>query len=557
MLLTAITLTALLGATAFAQPGDRGPRGDRGDRGFRGFGRGFGELMQPEFLPRDMRFIVEQLSLDDSQATITEALLLDYRATFDESLAEMRDRAMEQTMGGVTPEQREQRAQERRAAFEQMREVREEIRALRERMQAGGESNEQIAAEIEARVEQMRAQWRGMRDLMPSREERRAMLDEFADRAVDWINVRERLRQQFMTDLQTVLSERQMEDWSAFTRAMRRMKSMSRGEFAGESVDLIQLVDQLDLEPTEREQIQAVLEPYAISLDEALKVRDEYLDESRPKLMDAMAAGDLDRARTMIERENQLRQVVRMVNDRYADAVLALAADGLAAETAAAFRQAWREAAYPRIYRTTPMQRAFDAALELEGLDQDLIEAIRAIRDSYLADLAVRNSGLVQLTRKSDAEQAIERLEMIAARMDGNMMIPPDNPLRDAFRERMDLERDYRTQLEALLTEEQIEQLPPMRERGARGDRPNRGDRGDRRRGPRDRGDWAERMREFDTNGDGMLDEAEQQRMREAMRERFREQRDRGEGRGGQRGGGGGPGQQQGGGENSGRGRGR
>jgi hypothetical protein len=523
VLLITIVATGLLAATTFAQPGDQGQRGDRGgrDRGPGGFGRGLGDLMRPEFMPRDMPFIVDELGLDDSQATITEALLLDYRTTFEEALAEMRDRAMETTMGGVTPEEREARAEERRAAFQEIRAIREQIRELRERMEAGGERDEQIVEEINSRIEQMRATWGDMRELMPTREERRAMLDQFANLAVDWLDERERIREQFLTDLQTVLSERQMETWPDFRRSLRRMKSIGRGEFAGESVDLFRIVDQLDLEPPERERIGAVLEPYAVSFDQALRARNDYLDESRPKLMDAMAAGDIDRARTLAERENALRIAVRRVNETYADAITALAADGLSPETAEAFRKAWREAAYPRIYRRTAMQRAFEAALELDGLDEEMIEAIRAMRDAYQADLAVRNSTLVQLTRDTEPDQRIEQLEMIAARMDDKMMIPPQNPLRESYRERMEFERDYRTQLEALLSEEQIEQLPPMRERAARSDR------GERRRGPRDRGDWAERMREFDANGDGMLDEAEQQRMREAMRERFRERRER------------------------------
>ena len=114
-----------------------------------------------------------------------------------------------------------------------------------------------------------------------------------------------------------------------------------------------------------------------------------------------------------------------------------------------------------------------------------------------------------------------------------------ENPVREAYDKRSELDTSYYERLSALLTPEQLEELPSPR--GGRRGEGGRGGRGDRERGGQGGGNQSfnmDRMPEevrqrlterYDTDGDGTLSEAEM----EAVREQFR-------GRGG--GGRGGPG---------------
>ncbi len=155
------TLVLVCGATdAWGQRGERG--GDRG--GFRGRAMGgFGRMMQPEFVRRDMTLISRELDLDEDQQTIIEALLGDYQDSFQSGVEEMR--AEFSGLRPQTPEDIERREQ-RRVLMAEFRKIREEFRAERERAGDDQELNEALQAKIRVRLEPIRNQ---MTELRPER----------------------------------------------------------------------------------------------------------------------------------------------------------------------------------------------------------------------------------------------------------------------------------------------------------------------------------------------------------------------------------------------------
>ena len=356
--------------------------------------------------------------------------------------------------------------------------------------------------------------------------------EDFADLSRRWRSIRATLREEFLANLRAVLTDEQIDMWPSFERTLRRTKTMRHGRMSGESVDLFLLMREIDLSDEEIDGLEEhVLASYAESLDRALVARDEFLETSRTELWAAFADRDFDRASSITAREAGLRAAVRDANEDYLELAATALEENDRPEDAEAFRGSFRRRAYARVYRPTRTQRSFIAARELEDLDEETLAAILAMEEQYLVDLEQRNRRLEQTTRVEQPRQGERRLRARAARMEGGERTPVPDPIRDAFRDRGEMDQRYRTRLEALLSAEQVAQLPPPgrpeRERGAFGEGRDRSGRGFR--GGEGREDFRRRMVErFDRDGDGVLSDEE----REAARESF------GGRRGGRRGGG-------------------
>ena len=170
-------------------------------------------------------------------------------------------------------------------------------------------------------------------------------------------------------------------------------------------------------------------------------------------------------------------------------------------------------------------------ALEME-VTPDVRSAIEELYGSYRNELDAMNERIVNLVRKEEPNDQVDQVDRMSSFLQGNFMSAwgrggqddGDDPVRDAYEKRNDLDETYYERLVALLTPEQVEQLPrsSRRDRGGRG-----GDRGG------ERGGWGggdfnmdnmpEQVRErlierYDTDGDGDLSEAEIEQMREQWR---------------------------------------
>jgi hypothetical protein len=170
-----------------------------------------------------------------------------------------------------------------------------------------------------------------------------------------------------------------------------------------------------------------------------------------------------------------------------------------------------------------------------------VLEAVLATQAAFEAEMAGRNEQLLALTKRFEPQQQLDEAERfvsaIAGVMAGGGFNPggfgpgPENPMREAMDTRGELDRQYRERLEALLTPEQVEQLPSTR----------------RGRGGAGAGQFAE-MREqalqrFDKDGDGELSQEERREMMDTFRQEGFPGRGQGGGQGGGRGPGGGRGQ--------------
>ena len=297
-------------------------------------------------------------------------------------------------------------------------------------------------------------------DHQEEEEAQRATAEDVAKAARILLAQRTQLKDEFENDLMLLLPDEQAEAWLGVERHLRRLNTLSKGQFAGESLDLNRLLDESlpgagvrDEQPTA-----TTLKEYELRLDGTLSERNQYLTESEVDTFLAWAEQDFDKSLELIDRESDLRLAVRDVNDEFIEAI----ASGLQESQATSFRQAAREKAYRSVYRKTRDQRLFAQAKEIDGLDADVLDAVTNLETAYLQQLAVANDQLVEATHEYQPGQKKRMIEMMQQVRYGSMQFKglPTSPIQDGHRQRRLLGRRYTEQLKSILTPEQFESLP-------------------------------------------------------------------------------------------------
>lgn len=295
-------------------------------------------------------------------------------------------------------------------------------------------------------------------DRQDEEEAQKATADDVASAARTLLAERTQLKHGFETDLTLLLSDEQAEVWPVVDRQLRRLNTLSKGEFAGESLDLYQLVDRWKSGAAKEQPVASTLDDYELRLDDALSQRNAFLTESEVDTFMAWAEQDHDKSVALVGRESDLRRSVRDVNEEFVETV----AGDLDEQEAASFRQAARKAAYRSVYRTMRQERLFAQAKAIDGLDPDVLDAVTNLETAYLQELAVANDQLVEATRDYQPGQKKRMIEMMQQFRSGSMQMdrPPTNPIMDGHRQRRSLGQRYAEQLKSILTTEQFESLP-------------------------------------------------------------------------------------------------
>jgi len=549
-----IGLDTLLGSSTFSNSATAqqdGGRGGQGGRGGRGGGRGgmmggmrdIRELLEPDFSRRDVPLFVEQLQLDDGQRAIIESLIEDYDDTFgagsEEVQADLTDlgRSMMQSFmgGGGMGDMRERM----RDTMGNIREEMEEIQAAN-----GGQemSSEERRAFYRERMQDVQQDM--MQDASESgaMDEARGVMGEMLDILREWVSERQLLKTEFVGNVEIQLSDDQLVLWPAFDRFLVREKSLPRGRLSGEEVNLFAVLDDVGLSEAAYAAIEPMLDEYEVQLHTALVSRDTYLLTSAPRLYKAMQEGSVDDAERILKQQVQYRESVRNVNDNFRRQFADVIEDEI---EKVALNRAFLEEAYDRIYRPTFGQRSFAAAMEIEDLDPDVLEAIMTLDGSFMAELTAKNMLLVSILRKTEGDEQVSQGTRMVSIMSGDFSggmpwgggrnrggnADEEDPYREGMDDRGRVDERYVEQLKALLTPEQQEALPEQRG--------GRGGGGGGWGGGASEEQRAEFMKRFDKDGDGELSDEE----RQSMIEEFRGGRGgQGGGRGGQGGGQGGQG---------------
>lgn len=271
------------------------------------------------------------------------------------------------------------------------------------------------------------------------------------------------MRAKLVAEVQQLLAEEQLERWPALERVLLRVKTLPRGRLDGERTDLVKLVDRMELTESELAAIEADLASYEISLDDALRRRNAFLNEAQPRIDELLQTGQSDKALTLVDRATRLRIAVRELNRQHADLIAARLEPVRRAE----FVDTMNRTSFPRIYRPTSAQRAFTRALELDDLSEELRSAITEMQQIY--DL--ERNGLDEQFKRSILEyqpgESRRMIEQSTAMMNGEIVhfggdpaSKDEDPIRSAQKQRRDLDRRHMASLYGLLTPEQVAKLP-------------------------------------------------------------------------------------------------
>jgi hypothetical protein len=544
-------------------PGDGEGRGGRGGgegRGGRGGGGGEGrggrggswgggggmsrapgmrdimEQLQPDFMRRDLSLFVDQLALDDAQTLVLETLFDDYEGDYELRSSEVQDQLrtlgqqMFQTM--MSPEMRDMMG-------ERMREIRTELDDIA--AEQGEMTDEERRSFFRDRMMQIQEEMQATRAEQGLDLETKAAIKEIFDLFEAWTIEKVAMRERFVEGLKSQLNDDQLTAWPAFNRFLVREKSLPKSRLSGEGTNLFLIIDEYGLDDASFDRLEPLFDEYELALHNSLVSRDRFLETSAPKLYKALQGGDKDEARRIVDRQVDYRKAVRNVNDQFIQTFASQVRE-LDDTKGSEFARTMQEQAYERIYRQTRTQRAYDMVMEME-LDPEIQAAVVELYASYMRELDSMNQRIVMLVRKKEPAEQVDQIDRMSAMIDGNFASMwnrgggEDDPVDEAYEKRGELDENYMERLEALLTPEQLEQLP---RRGRRGGEGRGGGGGGEGRGGMGGGNFdinqmpaevRERILErFDTDGDGDLSETEM----EEMRERFR-----GGGRGGRGGGGG------------------
>ncbi|MCC6907623.1 MAG: hypothetical protein IT430_06765 [Phycisphaerales bacterium] len=233
-----------------------------------------------------------------------------------------------------------------------------------------------------------------------------------------WMERRQQVGQDFFENVKATLTPEQLAGWARFERDRRRRTLLHVGAFfAGESVDVIELVDDLELEPEQRGGVDPLLDSYATELDGLLQQRIRAAEEVRNiDYMNAGAEGDMFEK---FERILSVRRQIRDVNRKHAQ-VVATAMPGPASDR---LTRAFRESCYPRIYAPTQADEYISQVLGFEDLSDDQRRGIEGIAAIYRDEVATANNAMARLLgeQEDSIDKALKQSDIMMLAMVGGM----------------------------------------------------------------------------------------------------------------------------------------
>ncbi len=503
-----------------------GGRGGMGRMGGMGLQNQFRDAFEPDFIRRDVPLFKEQLGLEETQMVVLEQLMRDYEDAFNPARDEIMQQVQDISRQMMAPMMNPQMQEKWRDAMGKAREQMEQMAAEKggeltqeERQQFFRDSMTKLGEEVQKEMKSSGAF-----------DEMRGSLGTMVGEFNKWQETKGRLRKTFVDGMQASLSDPQTKKWPAFDRFLAREKTLPRATISGEGVNLFIVLDEAGLSKETFEKLRPIMDEYELQLDQALKTRNDFLTANEAKYLEAIYKADQDGAKRFAQRSVDLREKVRDVNDRYREAICAQ----LTAEDAARVRRAALASAYDRVYRQSGVERAFEAALKIEGLEAGVLDSLKSLQTAYEGEVNPVNDRIVQAIRKEEPTQQTDEMVRIVGFLSGDVPMsqmmrgPGGGPggqggnqgdVRNLMDKRSTMNETYLDRIKSLLTPEQFESLPK-----GRNDRQGGGGQMFGGNGPIKLSDMPEqareRMQRFDKNSDGTIDDTERQAMMEEMRNR-------------------------------------
>ena len=274
-----------------------------------------------------------------------------------------------------------------------------------------------------------------------------------------WEIDKRELKRLLVADIQGQLSPLQLQRWPSLERAMRREKELPLGSIPGESMNVFVAINELDLDPNDRQEVEPILLKYEIEVDSALVRRREALDKYQDVLKDAMISKDtdtgLDALRKICDKRGEIcRLHIGTINDLNAT---------LPEEAAGQFRASILRNGFPMIYSETRVDKLISAVRAMDDLTDDQIGQLDALESAYDASLLSANEMLLETYLIHGKELPIIEAKRAIRRRNREPINMEKLPgeiigLQQAKDEML---ADYRRRILAILSQGQQNALPP------------------------------------------------------------------------------------------------
>ncbi len=262
-------------------------------------------------------------------------------------------------------------------------------------------------------------------------------------------------------DVRAMLTPEQAELWPKLERDKRRERELLAGQLAGESVDLVEIVDQLGLGAAARAEVDPIVERYALDLDRVLAERQSHREAIRERGSTSDFAEMLRRSKESWEYSNKVREM----NLQYGRKIAAV----LPSDQADRFAEMVRQKTFPMIYGEPSWAlRAIDAALKLDDLDAAQRTAVESMKESVARELENLNKAMESAWRQREEDNASGKGLFTGRGNAIQIAIQSEDKPKDdrggfdgLMKQRRELEEATEGKLRALLSPSQAEKIPP------------------------------------------------------------------------------------------------
>lgn len=308
-----------------------------------------------------------------------------------------------------------------------------------------------------------------MRDLFQNadEEDRGALMEEMPRIQKKWKDATDKLNKGFLADVKSLLTPDQESVWPKVERARRREVGLRGGQLSGSSVDLVDVLrtikpETLHLDESARAALAEAIEQYEADLDRQIAEKDRILATIEP--WEPGRGIDLDTMQEQMKKSREAFALVRDVNEKSARKLEHLIPEPQRAQ----FASEVKRRSFPRVYRTSRVSKAIEAALKLDDVDSDQKKQIAGLKEAYEKELGTVNDAWAAAIRENDDKEGGGLVGMGGAQV--RLSFGDDSgdkgPLADARKARRDLDARMKDRLDSLLTPAQRERLPKQSERG-------------------------------------------------------------------------------------------
>jgi len=230
---------------------------------------------------------------------------------------------------------------------------------------------------------------------------RNTIRPQIAKEQAAWVIEAKNLENQFLSDVYSILTEKEQARWPLFEQARRRSILLRRySRLAGEGVDLINITNILHFPDEVMTTLEPTLADYAGELDKGILDRQEVMGRAKER-MTAIANGQSQESKEVIYSDIlRVHKKLRDINENYAEQIEQQLPDDLAAT----FKQKFDQSRYPRLFAPTQADRYMTQVRRLDSLTDIQKERIEARWSQYEIELEPIITQLMDLQKKREEE---------------------------------------------------------------------------------------------------------------------------------------------------------